>query len=202
MRKILLLLFFFASISLFAQVKLRVAETVRVAKAPGIDGVLDDDAWENAPIIKDFVARQPVFGKPAQFPTEVKMVYDNTAIYISAYAFTPPKIFSFSGRSLYVLYFVFQLSRLTIISFTRLRNALFSDRYIFALFFQTFALPLGCLLDGFSVIFDCFTAQKYGELFYSFCTAYNKYFKSKILFLFFSIFYSLLYLIRDIKKTY
>ena len=89
MQKILLILCFFSTYTLFSQVKLRVAETVRTTTAPTIDGVLDDIAWKNAPIIKDFTARQPVFGKPAHFPTEVKMVYDNTAIYIAAYLFDP-----------------------------------------------------------------------------------------------------------------
>ncbi|RWY52622.1 hypothetical protein EPL05_10455 [Mucilaginibacter gilvus] len=51
-----------------------------------MDGVLDDAAWQNAPIATDFVELRPNAGnheKPEE-RTEVKIIYDNNAIYIGA----------------------------------------------------------------------------------------------------------------------
>ncbi|MBL4676216.1 MAG: carbohydrate binding family 9 domain-containing protein [Mucilaginibacter sp.] len=51
-----------------------------------MDGILDDKVWENIPIATDFVELQPKAGvheKPEE-RTEVKIIYDNSAIYIGA----------------------------------------------------------------------------------------------------------------------
>jgi hypothetical protein len=66
-------------------------KTTRVAKAPTIDGVLDDEAWKNAEIAKDFVMLRPDNGKPEvnTHKTEVKVIYDDNAIYIGAYMYDP-----------------------------------------------------------------------------------------------------------------
>ncbi len=63
----------------------------RVLKAPKMDGKLDDAAWQTAPKAVDFVQFEPKpFTKPTN-PTEVQLVYDNEAIYISAYMHNDPK---------------------------------------------------------------------------------------------------------------
>lgn len=52
-----------------------------------IDGVLNDEAWKLAPIATDFVEWRPSFGlkeDPAN-RTEIRILYDNEAIYISGY---------------------------------------------------------------------------------------------------------------------
>ena len=61
-------------------------KTTRVSTAPKIDGVLDDIAWKNTEIIKNFVMMRPDNGKaePKTHRTEVKVTYDNAAIYIGA----------------------------------------------------------------------------------------------------------------------
>ena len=61
----------------------------RVQKAPKIDGVLDDSAWENANIASNFVMVKPDAGKtePNNIKTEVKVVYDDEAIYFGAYLY-------------------------------------------------------------------------------------------------------------------
>jgi hypothetical protein len=61
-------------------------KTIRIINTPKIDGFLADDAWKNTEICKDFVVFRPNNGKPApkDYQTEVKVVYDNDAIYISA----------------------------------------------------------------------------------------------------------------------
>lgn len=66
-------------------------KTTRVVKAPKIDGVLDDEAWKNAEIAKDFLVLRPNNGGeiPDSHKTEVKIVYDDDAIYISANMLDP-----------------------------------------------------------------------------------------------------------------
>lgn len=58
----------------------------KISKAPHIDGILDDKAWEHAAIATDFVERQPVNGRPIpdSLRTEVKIVYDDLGIYFGA----------------------------------------------------------------------------------------------------------------------
>ena len=69
----------------------KVIRTNRVIQAPKIDGKLDDEAWKNAEIAKDFVALRPINGEkaPDTHKTEVKVIYDNDAIYISANMYDP-----------------------------------------------------------------------------------------------------------------
>jgi hypothetical protein len=62
--------------------------------APVIDGNLDDECWKNIPVNRDFIISTPTFGKPATLKTEVKIIYDDNAIYIAAYCYDnePKKI--------------------------------------------------------------------------------------------------------------
>ncbi|HYK76876.1 MAG TPA: DUF5916 domain-containing protein [Daejeonella sp.] len=59
---------------------------VRVDKAPKIDGVLDDEVWKNVPVAGVFTELRPVSGRveKSNQKTEVKIIYDNTAIYVAA----------------------------------------------------------------------------------------------------------------------
>ena len=60
-------------------------KTTKVLKAPKIDGNLDDIAWQGVMIADNFIVFEPKpFSKPHK-ETEVKMVYDNEAIYLSAF---------------------------------------------------------------------------------------------------------------------
>lgn len=49
-----------------------------------IDGKLDDVAWKDVPAINDFVMARPIEGSTPTERTEVKIVYDNTALYVGA----------------------------------------------------------------------------------------------------------------------
>ena len=49
-----------------------------------IDGVLDEPVWKKAEIATDFTQTSPVAGQKASQPTEVRVLYDNSALYISA----------------------------------------------------------------------------------------------------------------------
>ncbi|MCC1484155.1 DUF5916 domain-containing protein [Winogradskyella immobilis] len=66
----------------------------RADVAPIIDGVLDDSVWENAEIATDFIQFQPEIGNknPNEQRTEVKITYDDEAIYISAYLYDNPDL--------------------------------------------------------------------------------------------------------------
>jgi hypothetical protein len=61
-----------------------------------IDGKINEDIWKTASVATDFVMFEPDNGKPIpnDKKTEVKIVYDNNAIYISAllYDNEPDKI--------------------------------------------------------------------------------------------------------------
>ena len=57
---------------------------------PKIDGILDDEVWKDQPIANNFIQTQPKPRKSVSSPCEVKMVYDNEAIYIAARMFEDP----------------------------------------------------------------------------------------------------------------
>ena len=63
----------------------------RITQAPKIDGFLDDPAWQNAAVAKNFIERQPNNGEPApdSLRTEVKIVYNDLGIYFGATLFDP-----------------------------------------------------------------------------------------------------------------
>ncbi|WP_299675579.1 DUF5916 domain-containing protein [uncultured Tenacibaculum sp.] len=63
----------------------------RISSSPKIDGNLDDTVWQNIPIAKDFVEFRPDNGKSelSDYKTEVKLIYDDNAIYIAAKMFDP-----------------------------------------------------------------------------------------------------------------
>lgn len=61
----------------------------RVVKAPKIDGNLNDEVWNGVEVAKDFVMFRPESGTPEEYNTrtEVKVVYDDEAIYFGAYLY-------------------------------------------------------------------------------------------------------------------
>ena len=61
------------------------ARAARLAGAPPrIDGVLDDAAWAQAPVIADFVQKIPTEGAEPSVPTEVRILYDDHGLYVGA----------------------------------------------------------------------------------------------------------------------
>ena len=65
-------------------------EAVRISQAPKIDGILNDEAWKNVPVATNFTQNSPNVGAAANQKSEVKIVYDNNAIYIGAYLYDDP----------------------------------------------------------------------------------------------------------------
>lgn len=62
----------------------KVLEIVKVKESPKIDGLLNESVWQNAAVAKDFFQYAPYNGKKPSLPTEIKIIYDNHAIYIAA----------------------------------------------------------------------------------------------------------------------
>ncbi len=62
---------------------------IRTDNPPVIDGNLEDPAWENAPAATDFHQYEPHNDRPASFETEVRVLYDDNAVYIGAKMFDP-----------------------------------------------------------------------------------------------------------------
>ena len=61
------------------------ARATRVANgAIHLDGALDEAIWSATPAITDFVQREPVEGAAPNDPTDVRIVYDDDAIYVGA----------------------------------------------------------------------------------------------------------------------
>jgi hypothetical protein len=72
---------------LTAQDSVKSIRIMRIDHPPKIDGKLDDEVWNNIPVAKDFVQFSPDNGAPARQKSEVKFLYDNTALYIGAMLF-------------------------------------------------------------------------------------------------------------------
>jgi len=92
MKKSAVLLLLLISSILFAQEK-KTININRTTTAPKIDGILDDVAWENAEEAKDFVQFRPEMGVKEldHQKTIVKMVYNDNAIFVSAYLHDKPE---------------------------------------------------------------------------------------------------------------
>jgi hypothetical protein len=67
-----------------AQPPVRSVTAVRAVSPPAIDGRLDDRAWAEAPPAAGFLQRDPAEGQPATDDTQVRVAYDDAAIYVSA----------------------------------------------------------------------------------------------------------------------
>ncbi len=86
--------FVFISFCTYGQKKSLMAKST--TESITIDGKINEEAWKTAPIATDFIMFEPDNGKPISEDkkTEVKVLYDNAAIYISAvlYDNQPDKI--------------------------------------------------------------------------------------------------------------
>ena len=65
---------------------------IKTTSAPRIDGDLSDAAWSTAPVATDFIQNYPDNLKPSKVKTQVRIVYDDDAVYVGAYLFDDPKL--------------------------------------------------------------------------------------------------------------
>ena len=52
-----------------------------------IDGRLDERTWEQAPVIRDFLQREPAEGQAPSHATEARVAFDHSALYVAIRAF-------------------------------------------------------------------------------------------------------------------
>ena len=69
---------------LFAGDTLKVCTALRIDIPPKIDGVMDDAVWGKVVPVTDFVMNRPLEGGVPSQKTEVRILYDNKAIYVGA----------------------------------------------------------------------------------------------------------------------
>ncbi len=91
--KLIFLLIGFQSISLSQNtiedsvIKRKTFETTYTSTKPKIDGDISDEVWKKAKVYSDFRQNFPNYDVPASQQTEVRVIYDNTSIYIAAKMF-------------------------------------------------------------------------------------------------------------------
>ena len=57
---------------------LRITETIK------LDADLNEPAWQRAPLAGQFIEQRPTPGRPEKHPTEVRVLYDDAALYVGA----------------------------------------------------------------------------------------------------------------------
>ncbi|MEN8186974.1 MAG: DUF5916 domain-containing protein [Bacteroidota bacterium] len=92
MKQILTLIFLIFTSVFFAQDENRIIKEIkatRTSQPPKIDGKLDDKVWYTAKTAGNFVMFDPGSGdpEPEEQKTEVKILYDDNAIYIAGYIY-------------------------------------------------------------------------------------------------------------------
>jgi hypothetical protein len=70
----------------------RTIQATKVQQPPVIDGKLEDEAWKLSPVATNFIQNFPTYGSPASQRTEVRVLYDNDAMYIGAYLYDDPSL--------------------------------------------------------------------------------------------------------------
>ena len=77
------------SILLFGQ---KALISIKTSQAPHIDGMLDDACWNQAPVATGFIQNFPSYGSQALVKSEVRVLYDNAAVYIGAHLYDDPSL--------------------------------------------------------------------------------------------------------------
>ncbi|UCE42759.1 MAG: carbohydrate binding family 9 domain-containing protein [Candidatus Aminicenantes bacterium] len=73
----------------FADNQLFMALPKKILSQPRIDGLLDETAWSEAPLVTDFIQFEPQKGNPATVRTEVRIAYDDNHIYFGFKCYDP-----------------------------------------------------------------------------------------------------------------
>ncbi len=91
-RHLLAIILLLGTLNSFAQAPIKKLQAVKTDKSIKIDGDITDEAWKDAPIATGFIEFRPTPGKVEKHEqrTEVKLLYDNTAIYIAARMYEHP----------------------------------------------------------------------------------------------------------------
>jgi len=89
MKKLTFIIFIFQALSISAQqaqskTLSRSLEAYKTSNSIKIDGVLDESDWNKAQMTSGFTMRAPDPGNPASHDNEIRVLFDNQAIYIGA----------------------------------------------------------------------------------------------------------------------
>ncbi|WP_235296635.1 DUF5916 domain-containing protein [Portibacter marinus] len=77
-------------VSLFGgEIPHRVIEAERAINSIRIDGALDESDWVSAKIAEGFTTLSPTPGLPAEFETQVRILYNDNSLYIGAFLIDP-----------------------------------------------------------------------------------------------------------------
>src|SRR5215211_994167 len=87
----LMLLFVPLCLSLLSFGQPKAITAVKTALLSDFDSI-NDNAWRLAPVATDFVQYFPVYGSGSSTRTEVRILYDNSAIYVRAYLYDDPSL--------------------------------------------------------------------------------------------------------------
>ncbi len=92
--KIFAVVFLLSSLEILAGGNGKKIDAYHVTNPPVVDGILDEAIWSNAQAAKDFIQRDPLEGEPASEATEVRVLYDDEALYFGCIMFDsePDKI--------------------------------------------------------------------------------------------------------------
>lgn len=74
------------SLNVFGQ---RNYEIKRIEADLKIDGELNESHWERANVMTDFITNYPKFGDTSNFKSEVRLYYDNDALYVGGILYDP-----------------------------------------------------------------------------------------------------------------
>ncbi|HND87241.1 MAG TPA: DUF5916 domain-containing protein, partial [Saprospiraceae bacterium] len=81
------------SLCVDAQTQLAAKKTLsafRIQEKINLDARLDEPAWQSAPVAADFLYRWPTPGRAASVKTEVRVLYDDEALYVAFSCFDSP----------------------------------------------------------------------------------------------------------------
>ncbi|MGV3630226.1 MAG: DUF5916 domain-containing protein [Bacteroidota bacterium] len=67
----------------------KVCYAVRTTSSPKIDGVIEPETWGQARPVSDFKMNRPIEGAAPTMKTEIAILYDDNAIYVSAMMYDP-----------------------------------------------------------------------------------------------------------------
>lgn len=73
----------------FTQSQTKKLHAKKTTASVNINGLLNEDVWQNAPVASEFVQFEPQNGIPSHFTSRVKIIYNNQAIYIGAELLDP-----------------------------------------------------------------------------------------------------------------
>ena len=65
----------------------RTFHVTRTPRPPVIDGKLTDEVWSTAEVLSQFTQQDPDEGQPATERTEIRLLYDDQALYVGAHMF-------------------------------------------------------------------------------------------------------------------